>query len=701
MSTDFRPIQLRLITCVAAAVAAISGWPIAGQARVTRMVLDKVTSPNFEGESFGAAGGYEKITGHLMGEVDPTQAENRLIQDIDLAPRNPRGMVEYTADFLLLKPIDMAHGNGILLEYLANRGRTLGLVGSVGASQSNDPTTKADAGDGFLLRRGYSILYIGWQGDLLPGGGRLRLTAPVATAQGQPITGLVRNTYVVDKPTSTLGLGDGLFQGAGTHAPYEPARLDDPTATLCHRGSSAAPWTDVPRAEWAFADGEGAAFPGRPDPTKICLKGGFDPNQVYELIYTAKNPIIMGLGLSAIRDTASFFRHATKDDAGTANPLAGAVRFAEVVGDSQGGNLIRSFLQLGFNRDESGQTVFEGANAHLAGKRTIINVRFATPGAGSTQYEYPMMPGGEEPLTWEAETDPVSGEPMGLLDRCIATQSCPRIIQTFTSTEYRQYAIAFNTVDPSGTRDFTLPPNVRLYFLTGSQHGTLDSMAPPMSAGVCQQARNNAPNLESRRALFIALEDWVVSGKEPPVSQYPTLAASQLAAPDVTSIGWPNIPGVTYTNRVTLPTPLDFGPSFRSPDESGVMDQQPPKVISDGGYHALVPRVDADGNDLGGIRPTAVAAPLGTYTGWNLRREGFGENELCGLNGSFIPLAKTKAEREGSHDPRLSLEERYATHEGYVAAVRRAAQQLQAGRFLLEEDAARLVHEAEVSTVLR
>jgi Alpha/beta hydrolase domain len=226
-------------------------------------------------------------------------------------------------------------------------------------------------------------------------------------------------------------------------------------------------------------------------------------------------------------------------------------------------------------------------------------------------------------------------------------------------------------------------------------------MAPPMSAGFCQQARNNAPNLESRRALLIALEDWVVSGKEPPASQYPTLGSSQLTSPDAASVGWPDIPGVTYTTKVTLPTPLDFGPSFRSPDESGIMDQQPPKVISDSAYHALVPRVDADGNDLGGIRPTALAAPLGTYTGWNLRGAGFGENELGGLWGSFIPFAKTKAEREGSHDPRLSLEERYATHEGYVSTVRRAAQQLQAGRFLLEEDAGRLVHEAEVSTVLR
>jgi Alpha/beta hydrolase domain len=286
----------------------------------------------------------------------------------------------------------------------------------------------------------------------------------------------------------------------------------------------------------------GRAFPGRPDPTKICLKGGFDPRQVYELIYTAKNPIIMGLGLSAIRDAASFFRHATKDDAGTANPLAGAVRFAEVVGDSQGGNLIRSFLQLGFNRDESGQTVFEGANTHLAGKRTIVNERFATPGTGSTQYEYPMMPGGEAPLTWEAETDPVSGKPMGLLDRCIATKSCPRIIQTFTSTEYRQYAIAFNTVDPSGTRDFTLPPNVRLYFLTGSQHGTLTAWRRRCPPAFASKPGTTRPIWRAGAPFLSHLRIGSLRARNP------LPASTRLSRPP----SWPR-----------LMLPLSAGPTFR------------------------------------------------------------------------------------------------------------------------------------------
>jgi len=660
------------------------------------MIVDQVTSPNFEGQSFGDVGQYEKINGHLVGEVDPAQAENRLIQDIDLAPRNARGMVEYTADFLLLKPIDMARGSGILHENIPNRGRTLGLAGNVGSSQSNNPTTKADAGDGFLMRRGYSILFIGWQADLASGDGRIRLQAPVATDKGQPITGPFRMTYTVEKPTSTLGLeGNGPPQVA-----YEAAHTDDPDATLRRRGDSISPWVDVPRSDWAFADCASAAFPGKPDATKLCLKDGFDPSQVYDLVYTAKNPIVIGLGLLAIRDASAFFRHETKDDAGNVNPLAGKVRFVVATGESQSGNLMRNIVQLGFDRDEAGRPAFDGMVAHLSGKRTPINIRFATPGASSTQYEYPLMPGHEEPLAWSSEREPETGSQVGLLDRCTATRSCPRIFDTFTSTEYRQYAMAYTTVDASGTRDLAVPPNVRMYFLTGSQHGTTGSKTPPIPPGVCQQAKNHAPNVETRRALFVAMDEWLAEGKEPPASRIATIAASELAPPDQASVGWPNIPGVRYTDKWLAPTPVDYGPAFRRIDESGVMNQ-PPKVITVDAYPPLVPKVDADGSDRAGIRPTALQAPLGTHTGWNLRRAGFGENELCSLSGSFIPFAKTKAERLASNDPRLSLEERYGTHDGYVAAVRKAAESLKAERFLLEEDAARLVSEAQESPVLR
>jgi hypothetical protein len=472
--------------------------PVAGHGRVTRVVVDQTASPNFEGESFGTAGAYEKIKGHVIGEVDPGQAESRLIQDISLAPRNARGMVEYTADFLLLKPIDMQRANGILHVNLPNRGRTLGLTYNVGSPQGTgnanvDPTTKADAGDGFLMRHGYSVLFVGWQADLAEGQGLIRLRAPVATEDGRPITGSVRVTYIVEKPVGSIGLAGG---GAPQVA-YPAASTDDPGATLRRHGSSSASWTEIPRSDWTFADCTEIAFPGKSDATNLCLKGGFDPSQVYELIYTARDPIVLGLGLSAIRDAASFFHHEAKDDAGTANPLAGHVQFVVVTGLSQDGNLMRNLVQLGFTRDETGRQAFDGMMAHLSGKRTPINFRFAAPGATTTQFEGPLLPGHELPLTWSSEPDPVTGAKLGLLDRCTATQSCPRIFNTFTSTEYRQYAEAYTTVDPSGTHDLTLPPNVRIYFLAGSQHGTLDSRAQPIAPGVCQNAKNNGPNMEA------------------------------------------------------------------------------------------------------------------------------------------------------------------------------------------------------------
>ncbi len=686
------------MTVVACAMLAALGAPPA-QARVIRIVVDNVTSPNFEGESFGTVGAYEKLEGHIVGEVDPAQDENRLIQDLSLAPRTPRGTVEYTADFLLLKPVDPAKGNGFLDLSLPNRGRTLGLAYNVGARRdaglgSVNPTTRADAGDGFLMRRGYSILYLGWQADLADGRGLIRLHAPVATDNGQLINGPVRVTMIVERPEHTVG-----FAGGGApQVAYPAAQLDEPGATLRHHGSTGAPWLEVPRADWAFATCEATAFPGTPDPVRICAKDGFDPSQVYDLSYTARDPLVLGLGLSAIRDAAAFFRNEARDEGGTANPLAGHVQHVLVTGESQDGNLIRNIVQLGFTRDEAGRPAFDGMMAHLSGKRTPITIRFGAPGATTTMFEGPLLPGHERPLTWSSEPDPVTGVRAGLLDRCTATSSCPKIINTWTSTEYRQYAIAYTAVDASGQHDLSLPPTVRAYFLTGSQHGTWDSQTKPIPAGVCVNAKNNGPNMESQRALLVAMEDWVTRGTEPPPSRIATLAATQLAAPDAS--GFPTLPGVTYTARALVPETIDFGPQYRPIDQSGIL-ALPPRVVASDAYRPLVPKVDVDGNETAGVRPTAIQAPLGTYTGWNLRRAGHGAGELCGLSGSFIPLARTKAERDASGDPRLSIAERYGTHDGYVAAVRMAAGSLRDARLLLPEDADRLVREAEASDVLR
>lgn len=669
------------------------------QARITRVVIDQVVSPVFEGESFGAAGQYEKIRGRLIGEVDPAQAENRRIQDIALAPRNAAGRVEYTADFLLLRPVADERIAPVLQLNLVNRGRTLGLIYNVGAPQggatdSVDPTTRADAGDGFVMRRGSAVLYLGWQGDLAAGDNRLRLAVPVATRQGAPLTGPVRVTLKVDSAAGSASIAGG---GAPQVA-YPAADLAEPGAVLRHRGATGAAWSTLPRADWAFATCAPGGFPGTPDPRAICLKGNFDPSQDYELTYTARDPLVLGLGLAAIRDTASFFHHAARDSAGTPNPLAGRIKYVLATGLSQDGNLMRNLVQLGFNRDESGRRAFDGMMAHLSGKRTPINVRFAAPGATSTLFEGPLNIGHETPLTWQRERDPLTGKPAGLLDRCRATATCPRVFDTFTSTEFRQYAMAYTWVDPMARRDLVLPANVRVYFLTGSQHGTADSQAKPIPPGVCQLARNHGPNMETQRALLVAMEDWLTAGRAPPPSRVPTLAARQLASPS--AAGWPAIPGVTYPTRSLVPTPTDWGAGFDAVDESGITGRTP-RPRASVAFPPLVPRVDADGNETSGIRPTAIQVPFGTYTGWNTRRAGFGEGELCGLSGGFVPFAATKAERLAKGDPRPSLEERYATHDDYVRAVYHAAAALQGERFLLPEDAARLVHEAETSGIGR
>lgn len=677
----------------------LASMAIPAQARVTRILIDQITSPVFDGASFGAAGPYLKIKGRLVGEVDPAQAEAKRIQDIDLAPRNAAGRVEYTADFLLLRPVADAHINPVLHLNLPNRGRTLGLTYNVGAPQggatdSVDPTSAADAGDGFLMRRGTAVLYLGWQGDLSAGENRLRLQAPIATRAGQPVTGPVRVTLKPDQRVGSVNIAGG----GDPQVAYPAAALDQPDAVLRHRGASTAAWADVPRADWAFAACKADEFPGTPDPRRICLKGGFDPAQDYVLTYTARDPIVLGLGLAAIRDAASFFRYEARDAAGAANPLAGHIKYVLTTGLSQDGNLMRNLVQLGFTRDEQSRRAFDGMMAHLSGKRTPITVRFAAPGATSTQFEGPLNIGHEAPLTWSREPDPVTHRAAGLLDRCTATRSCPRVFDTFTSTEYRQYAVAYTSVDASGRRDLRIPDNVRLYFLTGSQHGTADSRARPIGSGVCQLARNHGPNMEAQRALLVAMEAWLTTGKAPPPSRVATLAAHELAAPS--AAGFPAIPGVTYPKQSLVPQPVDWGAEFNAVDESGVLARTPQPVATSA-YAPLVPRVNADGNEIAGVRPTALQAPLGTHTGWNTRRAGFGEGELCGLSGGYIPFAATRAERMAAGDPRPSLEERYKTHADYVAAVSRAAEGLRAQGFLLEEDATRLVREAEESPVRR
>ena len=645
------------------------------------------------GQPFGDVGPYQKLAGVAHFKADP--AADAQVTDLALAPRDDAGLVDYETDFLLLMPADPARGNGLLFYSAVNRGNLGGLNAlDDGVAGDNDPTADLD---GFALRRGYTFLWSGWQPDVAPGAGRLVLRAPVAREpDGSPITGLVRGDYVVSAPAPTVSLGGGWYTGRTTPS-YPAAALDDPADTLTVRRHEQDSPVPVPRDQWAFADCSTTPFPGIARPDFLCVRGGLSPDAIYELLYTARDPYVGGLGFTATRDLVSFLRYApevssagTGDPTGTglANPLAGAIRAAVMEGTSQSGRYVRSFLDLGFNQDPQGRIVFDGMNPHLAAGRVPLNVRFGQPGRAYGQHEDHLYPASEFPQSWETSEDPLTGRAAGLLDRCRATDTCPKIMQTVTSTEYWQARMSLNTTDPLGQSDLPMPDNVRIYLFAGTQHGA----APwPPSPGICQVPANPNPIFEERRALLVALEQWVLDGVEPPPSAYPTLATGTLVSPDPAAVHWPAIPGLPYTGRVdTLPL-VDFGAAFDARTMSGIIAE--PLQVASGEYAVLVPAVDPDGNEVAGIRTPSVAVPLGTYTGWNLRRAGYAEGDLCHLQGAFVPFAATRAERLASGDPRPSLEERYGTRAAYTAMVHFSTASLVAQRFLLPEDAARVIQQ--------
>jgi hypothetical protein len=663
-------------------------------ARITRIEITRIEAPTFGGASFGTVGQYDKLVGRAFGEVDPRDPDNAVIEDLALAPRNARGMVEYAMDVYLLKPHDLALGNGTILWDAANRGNKvmLGLF-NMGAVGGNEPT---GAGDGFLQQQGYTLVWSGWQADVAPGGGRVTLTVPVAHHPGGgEITDLVRGEYIVTAPTTTQNLSSGSFTGL-THLSYEAANLDTSRAVLTRRVKETDARIPVPATDWAFADCTTAAFPGTPSTTQICLRDGFSPDFIYELLYTAKNPTVLGLGFAATRDLVAFLRHAARDDAGQPNPLAGGIRTALAHGTSQAGRYLRTFVLLGFNQDERHRAVFDGMNPHLASQLLPLNVRFGQPGRAYGQHEDHRYPAAEPPFSYARTRDSIARQTAGILDACQRTRSCPRIIHTVSATEYWQGRMSLDTTDERGRSDLEQPPGVRLFLFSSTQH--VPAAVP--AAGICQQLSNPNPYQQGLRALLVALRDWVVSGREPPASRIPTLRHHTLVASDQASLGWPTIPGVRFTGILDRLQLLDFGRRFDVDRETGIVSE-PPRPVSGADYTVLVPRVDADGNDVAGLRSVTLQAPLGTYTGWNLRRAGFAEDEQCGLTGSFVPFARTRAERDAAGDPRPSLEERYRDHAGYVAAVRAAAQPLVAERLLLPADADLLIAQADASNVLR
>lgn len=679
---------------VAAAMCLSTLAVTTSDARVTRIQINKIETPAYGGTAFGTVGAYERLEGTAYGEVDPQSPGNALIQDITLAPRNARGMVEYSMDVVVLRPIDPSRRSGTLLYDAVNRGNLTTLARfNIGRG----------AGDGFLQSQGFVIVASGWQADLIPGGGRVTLKAPVArNPDGSSITGRVRMEYNLTSPAKSQPIG------ARGSAGYDAVSLDTSKAILTARIHQNDPRVPIASDQWAFADCRKTPFPGVPSARHICLKEGFDTNHIYELIYEAKDPTVLGLGFAATRDLVSFLRYGGDADgtvlasAGGATPptgpLAGTVRHTLFFGSSQSGRMGRGFLGLGFNRDEDGRIVFDGMQPHTATARIALNLRFGQPGRDAgLQHLERHYPGTDAPVTWSATPDPITGEPHGLLDRCTATGTCPRIIQTVTDTEYWQRGMSLITADAATGRDLAIPANVRIYHLAGTQHG---GSQPGQTAerGICQMLTNPHSYHYPMRALLVALRDWVVNGTEPPPSRYPTFAGKTLLPPDIESIAFPSIPGVRFTAMYNPRTVFDRGPQYNVADLSGVMNEPP---IERRELPVLMPKVDSDGNAIDGVRSPFLRAPTGTYTGWNYRAEGFGAGDLCDNNGGYIPFTATQADRATSGDPRRSLAERYGSHEGYVAAVRAAAGSLVRERLMLPGDVAGAEAIARASRVLQ
>lgn len=679
----------------AAAAAAWLAWAPPAHARVKKIVVEKKVSPAFDGKSFGSAGQFETLAGRAFGELDPNDPHNRIITDIRLAPKNPNGKVEYVASFFMVKPIDMSKSSHLMWHDVPNRGGRITIV---------------------ELERNFGDIGLssGWQGDnsgnTAPGENNDYVIVPIATNQdGASVTGLVMGRIVnANGPDSRPMIVNS------NPVPYKPVSLDTMKATLMTHASETNEGVigdarTIPSSDWAWAKCSNSnPFPGTPDPTHICLKPGFDPKLLYQVVFTAKDPFVLGIGYAAFRDLASFFRNATQDDEGTPNPLANQVSWIISRGRSQSGNFLRAFLQLGFNQDEGNRKVYDGVWPIIAGRRLSLNTRFALPDGALKLYEA----GSEGPQWWTAWPDPVRELPAtGILDRCTASNSCPKIIEHLGATEAWALTASPGWVGTTADKDIPLPSNVRRYYIPSTPHGggvggfavnpPAQPACPGPNFGRGMFPANPVPHAETVNAIRVHFRNWVMRDTAPPPSKYPTLAEHSLVDPKKEMMGFPTIPGLPSGAPTSLINPLldyDWGPGFNYIDGSGIPSKIPPAI-----KHVIkmkVPRVDADGNELGGVPVVLRDAPLGTYLGWNVVAEGFHKGKICNYAGGMMPFAKTRAERLANGDPRLSLEERYKTHEGYVEAVKAAAAKAVVQGFLLPVDADALVAQAAASNVL-
>lgn len=634
---------------------------------VTKLEIS-ARAPFAGGQSFGEMGPYEYVYGTLQFAVDPRSRVNRPIVDLDKVPAGSDGRVAFSSDFLLLKPQQPAPG-GRLLYNVINRGREQALSLYNWRSPAGGVPPDLDPGDGFLMRQGFTLAYCGWQVDLPAGPGMMQMQAPVAVGQdGRPVTGPSYVQFTPVKPSKSALLSDRGHKPVSTHS------LDDPNALLTVREHPDGPARTVPRSEWQF----GREEDGRPVPDagSVYLPTGFQPGMVYEVSYTSASWPVVGLSFLATRDCASFLRYGTAEQG---NPSAGSLRYAYAMGHSMSGRYLRELLYFGLNEDEEGRQVFDGLHISTgSARRGEFNIRFGQPSTNVSR-----APGNTFPFSYAPGTDPVTAESGSVQDATAQSGKLPKVIATNSGVEYWWSGTSLTHTDVAGKKDIDPPDNVRIYYFSGSHHmpGTLalsDRDNTGFRTGNLQNPLDYTPLM---RGVLMNLDRWVREGVEPPPSRYPRIDDGTAVSREQVQEFFGTIPGVQRIKALAQRTRLDFGPDPGAP-------QFPPK---DGEpYTLLASAVDADGNEVSGVRLPDTTVPLGTYTGWNVRHAdvgGEGQQVVSGpLLGSVIPFTKTAAERAASGDPRAAIDERYGSKQEYLGKVRAAAGELARQRYVLRED---------------
>ena len=648
-------------------------WPLHVASKVLHLqVMSR--QDVLDGQAFGTVGAYEKLLGEVVFAVDPDNPLNTRIVDLVHAPRSATGDVEARANFMVLQPKQPQAGQRVALLDVSNRGGKAALMYFNGARYSLDPTLPEHFGDGLLMRHGLTLIWVGWQFDVPPQPLLLRLQVPIARQDGQPIAGLVRSDWTVDDTVTTLPLGHRQ------HMAYPVADPQHPDNVLTERDGRLAPRRIVPRQQWRFA--REVAGEVVPDYTHIHMPAGFHAGKIYELVYRAQDPAVVGLGLAAVRDMMAYARYDDRSPFRVDHGIA--------FGVSQTGRFLRHFLYQGFNTDEQGQRVFDGMLIHTAGAgRGSFNHRFAQPSRDAHRYSAFFYPTDIFPFTSRTQHDPSSGRSDGLLAHSHRPDHAPKIFYTNTGYEYwgRAASLIHTTVD--GQADVAPLPHERLYHLASAQHFEWHFPPGPGERLPAATAYRGNPLrfLVNLRALLLRLVEWVVANREPPPHAYPRLADQTLVAID--QARFPRIPEVSFPQVIHEAYRVDYGPHW----PEGIITYQPPRLGP--AFPTLVSQVDAVGNDATGIRNVEIQVPVATYTPWHLRTgAAHNSHELTDFLGTFMPLRRTEADRQRLGDTRPSLETLYATREAYLRRVDEAAAQLVAQGYLLAEDVERVRKQA-------